>query len=408
MPAMLTGYNKGKLVLVDLSSVLTAEDQIVSVESKLIRAHRFGRSNLDDLDRDGEPATDAVCAKRRTSREHRKKKECSEKSKPSEQNGWVETNTIKNSPSRVSVAAQLEGNEPTVPDILTTTAKSLVDQTNGIQPDSPFKSAPQKIHTENFAMVRGTDSKGIVLNTNGAGISYIPEEVQSKAISYGVIASTVIGGLRHFLITKKRNTYEYVALLRGVWHDFSDAKNLFAKCTKKEQRMLKTCSFDSLWKDLWVWDGCLQLTCATRARKKFAQFQGRLSKLATMTTCGKCVWEFPKGKKQLGETELECALREFQEETKIPAQELKRPILSYVTEQHIGTDGNEYEAMYYIIGMTKAYIPPMQVRTSIRKSLSEETKKCKWVTFKECKVLLGCRGGGSWVRNLESLDDRLD
>jgi len=204
-----------------------------------------------------------------------------------------------------------------------------------------------------------------------------------------------------FLITKKRNTYEYISILRGHWRDLTHLKKLYTGCSKGEQILLLTKEFDVLWRDLWIHPppsgsvGCSELTPSevrlvlVKLRKRFFQLQALRPKLKEVTVHGNCLWEFPKGRKDTpSESELECALREFQEETNIPSRYLTPPIKAEVTEEHRGSDKLFYKTIYFVISIDRMVIPSNAVQTSLRVTLSEEAKMLKWATLEECKILL--------------------
>ncbi len=60
-------------------------------------------------------------------------------------------------------------------------------------------------------------------------------------------------------------------------------------------------------------------------------------------------WGIPKGRKKYGESDLECALREFYEETQINITDIKvLDNIDPVIEIMQGTDGKKYKHIYYI------------------------------------------------------------
>jgi 8-oxo-dGTP pyrophosphatase MutT (NUDIX family) len=221
-----------------------------------------------------------------------------------------------------------------------------------------------------------------------------------KTVSYGVIAFVTSPDETRFLITKKRNTYEYISIIRGHWRDLTHLKKLYSECSKNEQTLLLTKQFDVLWSDLWIRPpstGCLkgELTpsevrvAMAKFRKRFFQLQALRPKLKEVTTHGNCLWEFPKGRKDTpSESELECALREFQEETNIPSRHLTPPIRAQVAEEHRGSDKMFYKTVYFVLSIDRVVIPSNSVRTPLRVTLSEEAKVLRWATLEECKTLV--------------------
>jgi len=69
-------------------------------------------------------------------------------------------------------------------------------------------------------------------------------------------------------------------------------------------------------------------------------------------------WGFPKGRKGKYETDIECAIREFEEETGYSRNDIKiinniKPIIENV----IGTDGISYKHIYYVAELIKNKLP---------------------------------------------------
>ena len=70
-------------------------------------------------------------------------------------------------------------------------------------------------------------------------------------------------------------------------------------------------------------------------------------------------WEFPKGRKNKDEMDLECALREFEEETGISKDKLTIfDNIEPVYETINGSNGKQYKIIYYIGVMNDNEIKP--------------------------------------------------
>lgn len=60
-------------------------------------------------------------------------------------------------------------------------------------------------------------------------------------------------------------------------------------------------------------------------------------------------WEFPKGKRKMNESNLDAALREFNEETDISLDKIDIILTEYpFVEKYVGTNGKKYKHIYYI------------------------------------------------------------
>ena len=94
-------------------------------------------------------------------------------------------------------------------------------------------------------------------------------------------------------------------------------------------------------------------------------------------------WEFPKGRKNNGESNKMCAIREFTEETNYNKDDYELIInIKPLTEFYIGENKIKYTHVYYI-GYLKNTEKQLQVDTS---NLSQclEVSDLKWFTQTEC------------------------
>jgi 8-oxo-dGTP pyrophosphatase MutT (NUDIX family) len=89
-------------------------------------------------------------------------------------------------------------------------------------------------------------------------------------------------------------------------------------------------------------------------------------------------WEFPKGRRNYKEKDLECALREFNEETGISSTKITiiENVLPF-EEIFIGTNHKSYKHKYFLAYMSESeeYLDNFQIT---------EVSKLEWKTINEC------------------------
>ena len=89
-------------------------------------------------------------------------------------------------------------------------------------------------------------------------------------------------------------------------------------------------------------------------------------------------WEFPKGRRNFKEKDLECAMREFEEETGIISSKLCiiENVLPF-EETFIGTNHKSYKHKFFLAYMneTEEYLSNFQVT---------EVSKLEWKTLNKC------------------------
>jgi len=199
-------------------------------------------------------------------------------------------------------------------------------------------------------------------------------------ISIGIIAvkkmENKINSFKYLLICRK-HSLGYVDFLRGKYplYNTKYILNLINEMTIMEKNELLTNSFDTLWRNLWGgFPGSPQYKNEERnSRDKFSQIiegiyinskivnlEKLIEKSTTNWLCPE--WGFPKGRRHLKETDLECAEREFQEETRFTNDDYE--ILYNVApleEYFIGSNNVRYKHTYFfakIIGDKDPKIDP--------------------------------------------------
>ncbi len=142
--------------------------------------------------------------------------------------------------------------------------------------------------------------------------------------SYGIIC---IKNEQPFqiLMVKKLVTYHYCEFINGNYKKQNNDNyliNLFNNMTYHEKMDILNMDFKIMWYRIYKCEPKDSLINRFLAKKnKFEKrFLGRkdnLKKLMSGTKCVDTIWEFPKGKKDNNELNIETAIREFNEETYI-------------------------------------------------------------------------------------------
>lgn len=249
---------------------------------------------------------------------------------------------------------------------------------------------------------------GIVIETRqNQGPCRPPPSKKRKCIpivSYGLILFTMISSVPHFLIYQRRDSYEYMDFVRGMWSREPQIRSLLSLMTNEERTRLTSYSFDELWKDLWIDHECrVYMEGYDRAKRKFESILPHLPLLLKETkgdhACN-LPWGFSKGKKtdSLKETGQQCALRELKEETRVQIgsdDDIKIWDLEPFIEYYKGTNEKNYSTHYYVAECKVPHIfEKMKTPQCIRKeTLSEEASDAKWVGCDEGCLLMNARRG---------------
>lgn len=212
--------------------------------------------------------------------------------------------------------------------------------------------------------------------------------------SYGIITFKKVNNTCKFLMINRRNSICYVEFMRGKYiinlSDLSTTETylrmLFSRMTKIEQENIKTKSFDELWDKLWITNLKYYENEKKKTKKKYEKLKdlGLVDKvLSTINTYYReCEWGFPKGRRNARENDLDCARREFREETGLKDTDYSLvPSIKPLCESYVGSNGSNYRSIYYVAESkadTDAFVDYNN------KQQVGEIGDIKWFTLEEC------------------------
>jgi 8-oxo-dGTP pyrophosphatase MutT (NUDIX family) len=190
------------------------------------------------------------------------------------------------------------------------------------------------------------------------------------------------------LMVKRKDSMSYMEFIRGKYdpEDQAYTGRLILNMTISEQKLIVEEEFDTLWTRLWGTGRDSHSQEYTISKEKYTNLD-RKNMIAQFPSPYKDTeWGFPKGRRARGETDVECGIREFLEETNISrdSYDLKEN-LSF-TETFRGTNNVEYRHIYFVALLKdsrginlKQKLTPMQ---------SKEVAAVDWKTLSECKSII--------------------
>jgi 8-oxo-dGTP pyrophosphatase MutT (NUDIX family) len=222
-------------------------------------------------------------------------------------------------------------------------------------------------------------------------------EIRRRAItSYGIIPCLVddrdAGGgqddLRPvprrtflFLIAQRRDTIAYSEFIKARVGP-GELERYAGLMTRAERARIAAHSFPQLWHDFWIHaDNRLYHSEYARCAAAFGPNQAIVARAASAGLV-ESPWGFPKGRKCPGETDQDCALREFEEETRIDRRSL-HPLAGApsVHEYYLGSDQRWYRTVYFLCRLTyRPTVPMLATPHHIRRdTITEEIGCLRWV-----------------------------
>jgi len=217
--------------------------------------------------------------------------------------------------------------------------------------------------------------------------------------SFGIILCHIGKDKIQYVNIRRRNTYGYFDFLRGNYNlmDSDYIKQMIDTMTLQEKRNILNKNFIDLWKELWhlktnkiknknksiFYKSMIKFNILRNGifNDDFGYFYNTKSLVSkSKTKYDTPEWNFPKGKRNYGENNTECAVREFEEETNI----FDRSKYELIPDKtfactHKGSDNVYYKTTYYV-AVAKKLINFNLERNTFQK---QEISTIEWMTYDE-------------------------
>jgi 8-oxo-dGTP pyrophosphatase MutT (NUDIX family) len=190
-----------------------------------------------------------------------------------------------------------------------------------------------------------------------------------------------------YLLIRRKDSLSFVEFLRGKYGVSDDEyiTKIIRGMTQKEQEMILLGSFDDLWLKLW---GESSPSRSHRndydiSKKKYYQIFDKLESIIGMNPSKwmEPEWGFPKGRRNPHEMDINCAIREFQEETGLKRMDFSMiQNLNPISETFFGSNGVHYCHKYYIALCNNLVNVKMNLDNEF---MASEIGEIKWCSLDE-------------------------
>jgi 8-oxo-dGTP pyrophosphatase MutT (NUDIX family) len=197
-------------------------------------------------------------------------------------------------------------------------------------------------------------------------------------------------GEPQILLVKKTTSYGLGEMFRYSNYSVRDTNRLkyyFERMTNQEKIWIANQQFDIIY-------ACVHgrynsssnhyMMAKVKFNSLFLPDKGHIMDLLDNSSSVSEIWEIPKGRKNRGELDIECAQREFREETSIPDKlyMILPPIGKF--SESIETNRSYYYHSYFVAYMSKPIKP--RIRISNRRQ-TKEVSDVQWFTLRELGIL---------------------
>lgn len=195
-------------------------------------------------------------------------------------------------------------------------------------------------------------------------------------VSYGIILYDI--SQKKYLMICRSKSFGYIEFLSGNYsvNNTIQIQYLIDEMSMEEKTRLLDWNFIDLWTELWY-----RKPLDEKSKKKFNYLKtGILQNMieTSITRWETPEWEFPKGRKKIHEKMIDCAVREFIEETGYTKNDIK--IIDNVVpfeEVFIGSNIKTYKHKYYLAILVGNSTPLNPIQYS-------EISEINWLSYEEC------------------------
>jgi 8-oxo-dGTP pyrophosphatase MutT (NUDIX family) len=228
--------------------------------------------------------------------------------------------------------------------------------------------------------------------SNCGKIGHIYKNCKNPIISYGIMLFKYYNDNLYILLVQRKDSISYIEFIRGKYSITNTNKllTILTNITKTELYNILNYNFDYLWHKLW--SSNIDKISVLRFEKEynsslkkfnFVKCKNNTINIYDILTILKIKyndteWGIPKGRRNSNESDIEVAIREFEEETNF--KKTQYTIIDSMTpirERFIGTNNIKYDHIYYIAVCYKDFTPYIDIN-NINQII--EIKDINWFT----------------------------
>ena len=238
-------------------------------------------------------------------------------------------------------------------------------------------------------------SKNINLCNNCGKQGHLFHQCKLPITSYGIILFRKNKDVIQYLMIRRKDSFGYIDFMRGKYSPYNifQLQKIVDEMSILEKTRILSDPFDQLWIQMWGETTNVQYKNEELSSSKKMDLirngviindeNVTLKSIVenSKTDWNETEWEFPKGRRNNKEKDLECALREFEEETGISKNKISvvENILPF-EEIFIGTNHKSYKHKYFLAYMNEDF----GENEEFDNYQVTEVSKIEWKTLDNC------------------------
>lgn len=206
--------------------------------------------------------------------------------------------------------------------------------------------------------------------------------------SVGIACCRFVNNIPQILLVCKRVSYGYSDFIVGKYNSYDNASiiKLLSNMTVDEKICIMGLDFIAIWHRVWLDYIPKHLNFFSLKAKfeiAFVRDHGtRLRNLIALSTSVRPLWEIPKGRVEKNEYEVNCAIREFKEETGISKKNYKLLLPAHKYQTIV--DNNIRYISKYFIALAGSNVEP---NMNLFASQVTEILDIRWMNINEVKLV---------------------
>ena len=236
------------------------------------------------------------------------------------------------------------------------------------------------------------NKKQIFCNNCGK-IGHLFHQCKLPITSIGIICFRIINNEIELLLIRRKDSLSFLDFIRGKYNleNYDYIKKLFTRMTKNELNILTNSTFEDIWNNLWGNNiNSVYKNEEKLSKIKFYKLRDGYLIDNNIISMQKIIqeissiydfpeWGFPKGRRNYQEKDLNCGIREFDEETGYKKKNLLIiNNLNTFEEIFIGSNYKSYKHKYFLAYMYENIAPDNIFQT-------HEISKIEWVNIDKCE-----------------------
>lgn len=189
------------------------------------------------------------------------------------------------------------------------------------------------------------------------------------------------------LMIRRKDSMSYMEFIRGKYDpkDMNYIRTMFSNMTVDEQKVIVSEDFDTLWTRLWGQGRDTRSMEYEIAKENFNSIDRKSLVSQFPSKFAEPEWGFPKGRRSKGESDLECAIREFIEETNISVEAYDVIPDVWFTETFRATNNIMYRHVYAVALLKDS--SAINLSQKLTTTQKREVSAVAWKTLRQAREI---------------------